>query len=204
MSQGEKQIQKRTYFIQKGFQAKMILKFVALSTIMAVISSVILYFLASKKLEASYYEAHNSIKSMWDILGTTVLVTNFISLAAISIATVYVTLFISHKIAGPLFKLEKNINEISEGNLSLHSHFREGDQVQTLGTALGNMVDKLSARLKVVKDISGDLSALEEKLQQLKGKESVSGEEISKIHSQLKDQATRLNTELEKFQLKTP
>lgn len=182
----------------------MILKFVTLLVTMAITSSVILYFFAGNKLESSYYEAHSSIKSMWDILGPTVLATNFISLIVISIATIYVILFISHKIAGPLFKLEKNIQEIAEGNLDLHVHLREGDQVQTLGTALGSMVDTLAGRIKAMKDVTGNLAALEEKLQQLKGKETVSGEEISKIHSQLKDQTTRLNSELEKFKLKTP
>ncbi len=124
MVQDKNQRQRRTYFIQKGFQARMILKFVALLVIMAVISSTILYFFAGSRLEASYYEAHSSIKSMWDLLGPIVLATNLISLVVISIATVYVILFISHKIAGPLYKLEKNINEITDGNLNLRIQFR--------------------------------------------------------------------------------
>ncbi|MBI5187783.1 MAG: hypothetical protein HZA07_01740 [Nitrospirae bacterium] len=194
-------IKRRTYFIQKGFQTRMILKFVSLLAIMAVISSVILYFFAGSELESSYYEAHSSIKSMWDILGTTVLMTNLISLIIISAATVYVILFISHKIAGPLYKLEKNINEISEGNLNLYVKFREGDQVKSLGDALENMVNKLSERINAIKQTSSDISKIEEKLQSLKDK-GISDDEIKEIHQQLKNNTDRLNSELKKFQLK--
>jgi methyl-accepting chemotaxis protein len=200
MSRKDEQHQKRIYFIQKGFQTKMILRFVSLLVVGAVISSMILYFFAGDKLESSYYEAHSSIKSMWDILGTTVLATNFISLVIISFATVYVVLFLSHKIAGPLYKLEKNINEISNGNLDLHVYFREGDQIQSVGTALENMVNKLSERVKVISQVSTDISTVVERLQALKEKESVSGKDMDEMYKLLSQSSIKLNSELEKFQ----
>ncbi len=193
--------QRKTYFIQKAFQTKMMAKFVLLLTVMATISSVTLYFLAGSELKSSYYEAHSSIKSMWDILGPTVLITNFISLFIISIATVYVILYISHKIAGPLFKLEKSINEISGGNLHLHLGLREGDQLKTLSDSLKNLVSKFSERIKVMKLVSNDMFSLEEKLKTLEEKESISREEMKEIHRLLKGSAMKLDRELEKFQL---
>jgi len=202
MPQEDKPYQRKNYFIQKGFQTNMIMKFVALLLVMAVTSSGILYLFAGNRLEMSYYEAHSSIKSMWDILGPTVLATNLLSLVVISIATVYVIMFLSHKISGPLYKLEKNINEISDGNLNLHAHFRDGDQIQTVGIALGNMLTKLSAKIKVINETSSSLTTVENKLLALKNNESVSGKDLEAIYDQLSQTNKELLSELKFFQLK--
>jgi len=202
MSRENKPYQRKNYFIQKGFQTNMIIKFVSLLIVMAVTSSGILYVFAGNTLEMSYYEAHSSIKSMWDILGPTVLATNLLSLAVISVATVYVIMFLSHKISGPLYKLEKNINEISEGNLNLHAHFRDGDQIQTVGIALGNMLEKLSRKINAITVASNELAAVENKLLSLKNNTSVAGKDIEAIYDQLTKTTKDLSNELKFFQLK--
>jgi len=202
MSNNSNYAKRKTYFIQKGFQGKLILKFVLLLVFMAVISSVILYFLAGKELETSYYEAHSSIKSTWDLLFPLVLVTNLVSVLVIAVATVYLILYNSHKIAGPLYKLEKVVNEVTEGNLDLRVNLRKNDQVKALGDAVENMLEKFSGKISTLKAVSHNFSEVEKKLSAFSNGSTATEKDIKEVYSLVKNNNTKLETELNEFKVK--
>lgn len=200
MSNKEKEHTRGTLFIQKSFQTGMIAKFVGLLIGMALISSVILYFLAGSELESSYYEAHSTIESVWEMLFPIVLITNFVSVFLIAIATTYVILYTSHKIAGPMHKMEKVVNDIADGNLNQTIRFRDKDQAQPLGAAIDNMIGKLSERLTNISSVKQDISSMEEKLSG-NGK-SVSESELSELTQLAKSAKSKLEEEFGKISLR--
>ncbi|MFC1553596.1 hypothetical protein ACFL7D_03080 [candidate division KSB1 bacterium] len=200
MSQDQK-FKKRSYFIQKEFQTKMIVQFILLLVVMAFISSVSLYFLADSELESSYFAAHSTIESMRSALLPAILITNFISVLIIAVVTGYFVLLSSHKIAGPLYKVEKVIKEIAAGNLSIDAKLRKDDQLKNLADSLDNMLKELSGKLQNIKSISSDMSKIDNEIQGIKGKKDFSEADIDKIHQQLKDDKAKLDAELEKFKL---
>lgn len=202
-SNNNKEFQRKTYFIHKKFQTGMIVKNVSLIIVLAVISSITIYYLTDGELEASYFEAHATIESMRANLLPMIIVINFLSVLIISVASVFTTLYSSHKIAGPLFKMEKVINEISAGNLDMAVRLRQDDQVKTLGNALDNMTDKLSDKLKSIKSISNDMSKVEEELLDIKHNKTFTEKEINEILELVKSDKERLNTELDAFILKS-
>ncbi|MBF0297512.1 MAG: HAMP domain-containing protein [Oligoflexia bacterium] len=54
--------------------------------------------------------------------------------------------FISHKVAGPLYKLKKVINEIKNGDVNQRVYFRENDEFKDVATAFNEMLDYLQKR----------------------------------------------------------
>ncbi len=53
------------------------------------------------------------------------------------------SIFISHKIAGPVYRFEKSAEIISKGDLSLRIKLRKGDELQDLADAFNKMTESL-------------------------------------------------------------
>jgi methyl-accepting chemotaxis protein len=70
-----------------------------------------------------------------------------------------VTLLVSHKIAGPMFRFKKGIEEISAGTLQKSIKIREGDQFGAVADNLNQMVATLNTRLREVQSELARLSA---------------------------------------------
>ena len=77
------------------------------------------------------------------------------------------TLVTSHKIAGPIYRLEQNIHSIREGNLTVNTTFRTGDQIQELAETLNDLTRTLNHRVRSIKDGLHEVERFEEELQQL-------------------------------------
>lgn len=60
-------------------------------------------------------------------------------------------IFISHKIAGPMFRIEKSAEAIRDGDLSVSFKIRKGDEMKEASSALEEMVDSLQADFTRIK-----------------------------------------------------
>ncbi len=141
---------RRHYFIKKEFQGKFILKFILLIFLGIMVSSGIVYYLTVKNLEEAYYRSHIKIASTGEIVYPILLTANIITIGMIIIITIIVTLLISHKIAGPLYRIEKSIREIANGNLSFQIYLRAKDELITLAGIFNNMIVKLRGRIEKI------------------------------------------------------
>jgi methyl-accepting chemotaxis protein len=69
-------------------------------------------------------------------------------------ASIAVTLLVSHKLAGPIFRFEKDLEEIGKGNLTLISRLRDGDQLTDFAKSISNMTASLHDKvLEIQKDV---------------------------------------------------
>jgi hypothetical protein len=64
-------------------------------------------------------------------------------------------LFATHKVAGPLFRLEKATREAAGGAIPDGVHFREGDQMKPLAGAQGLMLASLASRERELAELGG-------------------------------------------------
>ena len=75
------------------------------------------------------------------------LYTNLITLALIALATAVVTFIISHRLFGPLYRFEKNLEEIGNGNLVKKIRLRKKDQLTDFVATINNMTSSLNSRV---------------------------------------------------------
>ena len=66
-------------------------------------------------------------------------------------------IFISHKIAGPMYRIEKSAEAIRDGDLSVSFKIRKGDEMKETANALEDMVESLQADFVKIKAADGDL-----------------------------------------------
>ena len=109
-----------------------------------------------------------------------------------------VGLYLSHKIAGPIYRMEKHLSEMSSGNFSLHLVLRQGDELVSMADKLNNLsdtlrvtvlnqkssLDKIAAELEMLKTIAnckpGETPKIDSNLDRLHSEVHILTKEIGK------------------------
>ena len=159
-------IKRRQYFVQKQFQFKFILKFCIVVLIGIIISTGLLFLFSMNTLTSSFEQSRLVIKNTAFAIIPSVFLSNLIALALITLVTIIVTLIISNKLAGPLFRFQKELKEIGEGNLTQEIKLRKNDQI----TAIADSLNQMRAGLK------NNILSIKEEVEQII--ESTSGQDI--------------------------
>lgn len=66
------------------------------------------------------------------------------------------TIFLSHKIAGPLYRFHQIFCDLHDKNLSVRCHLRKFDEAKPLAEALNQTLESLDASITRLKKIAGD------------------------------------------------
>ncbi|MBU2044971.1 MAG: hypothetical protein KJ619_07090 [Candidatus Omnitrophica bacterium] len=137
------QFKRRNYFIDKKFQTIFILKFcliVILSSLL-VVGGVLFFSQGSNTVAIENTKV--IVKGTADFILPITLATSGVVLLFSAIAVLVLTLLVSHKIAGPLYRLRNEITAMQEADFRRNFHIRGGDQLQELAKALDIMCKSL-------------------------------------------------------------
>ena len=148
---------RRNYFINRKFQRTFILKFCALVIIGSAISGGIIYMLSRSTVTTVFDNLRLTIKSTADFILPSLFLASAIVIALVGFATVAVTLFTSHKVAGPLYRMEKDIDEVTAGSLDKEIKLRQADELKALAASLNNMIRALRVDMREIKRIVEEL-----------------------------------------------
>ncbi|MDD4879768.1 MAG: methyl-accepting chemotaxis protein [Candidatus Omnitrophica bacterium] len=158
---------RRNYFIKKKFQASFIVKFCLLLILACLIMSAISLLLTKETVTTSFEGLRLIVKSTADYILPVLASSGMIAVVLVSLATIAVLLFISHRIYGPIYRLEKDVTEIGKGNLTVEVRLREHDEFKGLGEIINDMVSEIShplsssqARIKELEEEVGAVRSL--------------------------------------------
>lgn len=143
--------QRRNYFIDKKFQTKFILKFCFIVILAASAIGISLFILSANSTTVAIENTKVRVMTTADfilpfILQTVIVVTIFSALAVILL-----TLFVSHKIAGPLYRLKREIDKLGDANFGAIFQIRSTDQLKELSHSLTSMSNSLRDKIAAVK-----------------------------------------------------
>ncbi|KWX77617.1 chemotaxis protein [Paenibacillus jilunlii] len=105
--------------------------------------------------------------------------TLIIIIAFILIALLVAYFFTTRNIVNPIIKLEQAMSRAGEGNLTVHTSIRSGDELQELSEAFNTMIDKQKAIIEKVRAGSVSLTSMSEEMAASSEEISASIEEIS-------------------------
>lgn len=139
-----KKFTRTNYLINREVQLKYALLIISMLTLYTLLLLAALFVphlwefaaettLAGKAAEAGVLlELH---RSLWPLLLTVVI--------SFGVASVFVT----HRIVGPLFSMERTIREMAAGDLTVRARIRKGDELQTFHHNFNAMADNLERLL---------------------------------------------------------
>ncbi len=184
----ENNYKRRNYFIDKKFQTKFILIFCIIAVVSSFLMMMILLFFLRDSNTVMIENTRVIAKTTADFMFPLTMQTIFIGFLFSGISVGALTLFVSHKISGPLFRLAKEVKEVESGDLTCSFRIRDHDQLQSLPEHLRKMTSFLDQEIK---DIKNELSLLKTFLNESKMK--ISNEEKSKLDFSLASLDDKLN-----------
>jgi methyl-accepting chemotaxis protein len=187
-------MRRRTYFIEKKFQTNFIIKFCSLVIVGGLLTIGIIYFLAKQSTSVSIVDSRVIVRSTADFLLPVLFQTVAVVVVLIGLAAVGVTLLVSHKIAGPLYRFQKVMQTLTEGDFSKDFRIRKLDQLQNLADEFNNMISKTRGQLNLLKT---NFVSLKSKLDDLPESE-VSSQKRSSL-KELKSISEELNKIIKYF-----
>ncbi|MEW5744270.1 MAG: methyl-accepting chemotaxis protein [Nitrospirota bacterium] len=145
------------YSIKKEMQVRLLLKVLSVSLASTGLMAATFYLYSNRKIGGSYRMFHIHAQNFLDYLLPAIAVSVLLTvLLAVAIA-----LFFPHRIAGPLFRIERDLKErVGEGDLSVRFSLRKGDELTDLADAINISLEKLKQRIEDIKQPAERLEAL--------------------------------------------
>lgn len=150
---------RRNYYIDKRFQTKFIARFFLVLVLGAFLSVVVTMLTTRQTLTSSFDGSELVIEKTSLAILPSVVFTSVLTTVVVGIVAIVITLLVSHKIVGPLYRFEKDIAEVTNGNLTKKIKIRDGDQFDAVAENLNAMVRNLNTRVNELKTNVSDLTA---------------------------------------------
>ncbi len=157
--------QRKNYYIDKDFQKKFIIKFCLLVIIGTIICGALIYSMSQGTLTTVFENSRLRIKSTADFILPTVLSSSIIVIILVGLAAIFVTLYTSHKIAGPLYRIATDLNKVIAGDLTVKFSLRRHDQLQAMADNMDKAIAAIKGDIAELKDMAAN-----DKLQDIRKK----------------------------------
>jgi methyl-accepting chemotaxis protein len=118
-------------------------------------------------LGTEYGSVLSTIRGLENALMQKVAILYAVISVGIIIAMVYLHLFYSHRVAGPAYRLSKEAEKISNGNLKGNIKFRQKDNLTDMADSLNAVASRYRDRLDVIRNEIASIESQSEKLASL-------------------------------------
>ena len=146
-------IKRKNYFIKKRFQAHFVMRFIILLLIEILLMAGLFMYISNNTMTTGYYGSRLTIEKTSSFFLVPFIFIMLIAGIAVGISAVVVFILFSHRIAGPLFRFEKDLKDISAGDLTKRINLRKTDQLvelketmNLLAVSLDNHIGRIRSR----------------------------------------------------------
>jgi methyl-accepting chemotaxis protein len=131
---------RKKYFIDKQLQSKFILFIILLLLVYTLLFVVILFVPYMIPLSFDYpLQEQTDAARMLLSLHTSI----WPALAIVIFSLSVLSIFISHKVAGPLYRLKRSLAEIAAGSIEMDMKFRKRDELHDLADSVNLVIHEL-------------------------------------------------------------
>lgn len=138
--------------IEKGFKYKFILRFTGIVLAGMGVMALLLYIAVPSSVTKHYVDAIISFIKADDALSSVIKVALIVESIVISVVVILIAVLASHKIAGPLYRLQRVINELANTRDACQKFkpisFRRYDAVQNTAHSFNAMIAGLNEHFR--------------------------------------------------------
>jgi len=122
----------------------------------AIVSALILYGYARHETVNSFYDAHIKIRRLSDLLIPVVLAGSAVSL----ISGTLLAIFLPQKLAGPLYHIEKDLDKVQQGDLTVRIKLRTNDTLHNFAKQINTTLNQFDQHLSHIQYLNETLQQL--------------------------------------------
>lgn len=152
---------RRNYFIKKNFQGKLILGYFLFMVVGCLIFAGILTLLSANSMTMVYQNNELQIGQTPFMLIKQIIAAHWIAIVAGSVLVVVGAMLITHRLAGPMFRLERAVDNMNSAQLDDVIYLREKDEGKELAAKLNQFNASLSHDMTEIKKFSKNIEDLE-------------------------------------------
>lgn len=151
---------RRKYFIKKNFQGKLILGYFLFMVVGCFIFVSILVLLSADSMTVVYQDNDLQIGRTPFMLIKDLLTANWVFIVVGSLLVVVGAMLITHRLAGPMFRLERAVDNMISGQLDDVIYLREKDEGKELAAKLNQFNQELSENIGLIRKRSQNIEDL--------------------------------------------
>ncbi len=189
IDQAKPKFKRKQYLVSPKFQLKYSGIILLLMFITALMCSYVVYYtsmvMMGEKLASVYPQGR--LVSIVKLVNLRIL----LSLILMSPVVIVIGILLSHKIAGPIFRIERFLNKMASGDFTSRISLRKGDELMTIAERMNSLSESLKGAISNHKVLSENALA---EFNELKKTFTASphdapgiGERIKKLEGELKE-----------------
>jgi methyl-accepting chemotaxis protein len=197
--QGSPRYKRKQYIVAAKFQLKYVGLILAMVFLTGILCSYVVYYtsmlLLGDKL-ANVYPQGRLISIV-----NTVNARIILSLLLITPLIVVIGIYASHKIAGPIYRIEKFLKSMASGELSKPLTLRKNDELVPLADGINNVVESMKATIRQEKDHLAKTAASVDALKKIAQSKSIDHSALENAVNKISDGLNKVNGELNKYKV---
>lgn len=146
---------RKNYFIKKGFQTKLTLIILLVTVIVANLCGGLIYGLLTGHEVTRFLAGLFEVRSN-DLLLPIIILSEIIAVVIVAM----IGLFVSHTMAGPVYRFERVLDSMSEGDFDCSFQLRHHDEFHEIEDGLNRLIGVVNERMKDVKRESAHLAEI--------------------------------------------
>ncbi|MFH2059622.1 MAG: methyl-accepting chemotaxis protein [Pseudomonadota bacterium] len=149
---------RRNYFINKEFQGRYIFNYFLLATIGSLLFIGVFSFFSSNTLSIVYDNYHLQLGVTPEILFKKILSTQWLFVVFGGGIVIIVTLFLTHRVAGPFYRFERSLDDMIDGDISKKIVLRPKDEGKDLAQKINAFNFVLGDKLSVIETFNSNIA----------------------------------------------
>lgn len=173
-------LRRRNYLINKDFQLRYVGKIIFGIMLMAFVVAMTVYYTTWARIMDAFYQLADVARQYAPLF----ISTNFsliILLVVFMLVAAVLAVFISHKIAGPMFRFERSLEAIANGDLHFQVNLRKSDEFKYLADKVNTMILQLRSKIQTEQTGIMEINELMTQLQALEKTKGKKQQLINKV-----------------------
>jgi hypothetical protein len=182
---------RRNYFIKKTLQGRFIFQFYLLVVAGALIFSFIFSYMTFDTLTMTYENYNLKLDRTPFMLLKQILTTQWLIFLPVGLIVIIAAILQTHRLAGPLYKIEMILDEMTKGIIDQNLFLRKNDDAKEIVAKLNLYNRSLVTKITSMKELTAVID--KKLLEQIEAADPPSQEKILEIQAAVKNLTTILN-----------
>jgi|Deesub1362B_J571_1020462.scaffolds.fasta_scaffold00082_50 methyl-accepting chemotaxis protein len=150
----KKKWRRRNYFIKKDLQGRYMFIFFVVIIAGIITFAIVFGLLSSDALTILYEQSKVRVDDTPVALLKQLIKAHWLVLISVGVAVVIFSMFLTHRVAGPIYRFERTVDDLIEGNLNFRVRIRKKDEGKELADKFNNLITTYADVLNETKELS--------------------------------------------------
>jgi len=183
---------RRHYFINRKFQLEFSVRFLLIIAVTAIAVLLLFFYNSRGTLTAGYTGSEVKLLQTSAYFLPSLLLSTIGIIIFACLAGIVAMILISHRLAGPLFRFQKSLDELSAGDLTLRFNLRDKDQFKELADRINTLAATMEGKIDSVKTGAAEIARLVANLQSLSAAHPALAAEMDLLVKEMNEKLSEL------------